>query len=89
MNMKIKEGLMFREIAGETVVVPTGKAILDFRGMVTLNETGAFIWKKLDEGVKEDEIIEALKGFYEIDQETAKEDVAEFINQMEAAGFLE
>lgn len=44
--MKIKEGFILRTIAGQHVVVPTGQH-LDLSLMITLNETGAFLWEKL------------------------------------------
>jgi hypothetical protein len=40
--MKIKSGYIMREVADNYVVVPTGQATVDFNGMITLNETGAF-----------------------------------------------
>lgn len=40
--MKVKQGFMLREIANNYVVVPVGKAAIDFNGIITLNQTGAF-----------------------------------------------
>ena len=40
--MKLKEGFLLRNIAGQTVVLPAG-ADLDLNMMITLNETGAFL----------------------------------------------
>lgn len=45
--MKIKEGFILRNVAGSYVVVPIGEATLDFNGMMSLNETGAFLFGKL------------------------------------------
>ena len=33
--MKLKEGFLLREVAGSNIVVPVGKAELDFGGMLT------------------------------------------------------
>ena len=46
--MKIKEGFLLREVAGQTVVLPMN-GDLELNMMITLNETGAFIWEKLQE----------------------------------------
>jgi len=46
--MKLKEGFMLRQVAGEHVVLPVG-ADVDFNGMITLNETGAFLWNRLEQ----------------------------------------
>lgn len=48
--MKIKEGFAKRNIAGSEIVVPVGKKALEFNGMVTLNETGAFFLGLLFKG---------------------------------------
>ena len=41
--MKIKSGYIMRKFQNNYVVVPTGQATVDFNGMITLNETGAFV----------------------------------------------
>ena len=46
--MKLKDGFILREVAGEHVVIPTGDA-LDLNMMITLNETGCTLWKRLEE----------------------------------------
>ena len=45
--MKLKDGFLLKEIAGSWVVVPVGEQVVDFQMMITLNETGAFLWEKL------------------------------------------
>ena len=45
--MHISENYILREIMGEYIVVPTGEEAMKFQGLVTLNETGAFLWKEL------------------------------------------
>ena len=47
--MKIKREFALREIAGDILLVPTGKTALDLNGMLTLNAVGAEIWKMLPE----------------------------------------
>ena len=42
--MKIKEGFILREVAGNYIVVAVGSAVKQFNGVITLNETGAFLW---------------------------------------------
>lgn len=80
--MKINEGFMLREVAGNFVVVPVGKASENFRGVINLNEIGAFIWRKIESGLAEDEIANALTEEYNVSLEQAKEDVNKFINKL-------
>lgn len=80
--MKVKEGFMLREIADIWVVVPLGQRVVEFNGIMTLNESGAFIWKMLEVGVDIDEIINGIMCEYEIDRAVAKADIEEFISQI-------
>ena len=45
--MKMIDGFMLREIAGEYVAVPSGEAAQVFNGLLTLNETGAEVFRRL------------------------------------------
>ena len=45
--MKIKEDFVLRKVADSYVVVPVNKMTLDFNGIINLNETGAFLFEKL------------------------------------------
>ena len=80
--MKIDKEFILREIAGDYVIVPTGKTALEFNGLITVNELGAFIWKKLQQDVTEDELIQDILEEYEVDEETARHDVEEFLNKL-------
>ena len=80
--MKIKEGFMLREVAGNYVVIAAGGDGLDFNSIITVNEIGALIWKKIDEGKSEEEIIEDILKEYSVDKETAAKDFSEFIGQL-------
>ena len=62
--MKIKEGFILRKIAGQTVVLPTG-GDLDLNMMITLNETGAFLWEHLQEETDEAALVQALLAEYD------------------------
>lgn len=85
--MKLKEGFILRSVAGETVVVPTGDD-LDLNMMITLNDTGAFLWEKLQEETTQEALVAALLGEYDVDEETAKASVAAFVEKLNANGFL-
>lgn len=86
--MKIKNGYMLREVAGEAVVVPTGEATLNFQGIISLNETGALLWKELEQGCEKKDLVQALLDEYEVDAETAEKDVNEFLKRADDAGLI-
>ena len=87
--MKIKPGFLLRNIAGVDVVVPVGEMSVDFNGIITLNDTGKFLFEKLmAQDVSEDELLRLLLAEYEVDEETAKADIREFIAKIEEANLL-
>lgn len=87
--MKVKEDFLLREVAGCFVVVPVGKAIVDFNGMLNLNDTGAFLWENLQEETTKQELVEKLLSTYEITNDIASRDVDLFIKKLEDADLLE
>lgn len=86
--MKIEKSFILREIAGDYVIVPTGKTALEFNGMITVNELGAFIWEKLGEEITREELVEAICGEYEVDAGTAGKDAEEFLGLLREHGIL-
>ena len=86
--MRIKEGFVIREVAGQIMVIATGEASKDFHGMIKLNATGRDIWEGLQAGLSEDEIAGKLQEKYQIEESEAKADTLAFLNKMEEMGFL-
>lgn len=88
--MKIKDGFILRDIAGTTYVVAVGARSKSFKGMVTLNETGKFIWQILEKGATRDEITSKLLSEFEgADRATVEKDVDNFISKLEGDDILE
>lgn len=86
--MKLKEGFILRQVAGQTIVLPSGDA-LDLNMMITLNETGAFLWEKLQSETDEKALTSALLAEYDTDEETAAKAVAAFVQKLSDNGFLD
>lgn len=80
--MKTNPEFIARDIAGELVLVPVGTAAKNYGGLVTCNEVGAFIWKKLEGGMTMDELVSAILDEFEIDETTAKSDAEEFVEKL-------
>lgn len=86
--MKIKSGFMLRNVIDSWVVVPLGERVVDFNGLITLNETGAYLWEQLKEETEKENLIKALLSEYDVDEKTASEDVEKFIAALEQGGLL-
>ena len=80
--MIIKKELIKREIAGDTLLVPVGKAVYDSNGLFLLTEMGAFIWNLLPDVETEEEICAAILAQYDAPAEAVKQDVSEFIQKL-------
>lgn len=86
--MRIKNGFVLREVAGQNMVIATGEASKDFHGMIKLNNTGKEIWQGLQEGLSETEIARRLQEKYQIESEKAEQDTKEFVGKMLEMGFV-
>lgn len=86
--MKIKDGFIIRKIGGKNVVVAVGKRSLEFNGIIRLNETGKFLWEQLKNDITEEQLTAALLDEFEIDDVSAKNDVAAFIAKLREADLL-
>lgn len=87
--MKIKQGFMLREVAGNFVVVAVGEASKNFNGVINLNESGAFLWKQLMSETTNDKLLDALLNEYDVSEEIAKKDIEMFVNKLKEADILE
>lgn len=86
--MIIKKELIKREIAGDTILVPVGKAVLDSNGLFVLNELGAYLWEKLPQAESAEALCEAVLAEYEVSSEEAMADIAAFLNKLEELGII-
>lgn len=87
--MKIKKGFLLREVDGTAIVVAVGAAAREFNGMITLNSVGAFLWREIDKGATESDLVAALLNEYEVEEAVAAKDVSAFVNKMREAGILD
>ena len=87
--MKIKEGFILREVAGQSVVVAIGSASKKFKGVINLNETGALLFKTLKNDVSKEELIKVLMNEYDVEETIAKEDVEYFVKSLKDAGLID
>lgn len=86
--MKIKEGFLMHQISGQMVVLPTG-GDLDLNMMITLNDTGAFLWELLRSETDEEALVSALLAEYDVDETKARSCVTAFLEKLSENGFLE
>ena len=87
--MKIDRNFVLREIAGEYIIIPTGKTALEFNGLITVNEIGMELWKMLQNEVTFDDLLKGIMEEYDVDDNQAEKDVVSFINLLKDNNLLE
>ena len=87
--MKLKKNFVLRQVAGTWVVLPLGAETVNFSGMLQLNESGAMLWRVLEEGGSQDALVEALLGEYDVTREQAEADVQEFLAKLTQTGCMQ
>lgn len=86
--MKLKYDFAVREIAGEYVLIPMGAAALQFSGMVTTNEVGAFLCEALKQETTREQLLSSLCREFETDEATAGADLDAFLAMLRRADIL-
>ncbi len=87
--MKINNDFVLRRVAGEAMLVPTGKAAASHNGLFMLTETAAFLWDKITDGVGEDLLAEKLTEEYDAEKDEAEEDVRAFLDRLQSFGIID
>lgn len=87
--MRLKEDFALSQVADTWVVLPLGQASVDFNGMLTLNNSGAMLWRVLEQGGDRNALVDALTAEYAVDRDQALADVNEFLGVLLRAGCIE
>lgn len=87
--MRIVHGFIVRQIADQIVGIPTGASAQVLSGLVALNETGRFLFELLQTSRTEEELVRAMVDAYEVDADTARADVTEFLTFLRSSQLLD
>ncbi len=87
--MKIKKGFLLREVADNYIVVAVGSAVKDFNGIITLNDTAAFLWRQLQDDATEEQLLEKMLAEYDVSKEQAEADVKMFVEKLQQANLVD
>lgn len=88
--MKTRKGYTLRSLGKEFILVADGFEAVDFSRMISMNESAAFLWKEMEDKVFDaDMLTNLLMDNYDVDHETAQNDVATMLKSWSAAGIIE
>ena len=83
-----KQGFVVRKVGDARMVIPTGPRMKEYKGVITINETGAFLFDLVKEPQTLRQAMDALIAEYGIDENTAYDAVAAFAHQCNEAHLL-
>ena len=89
--MKIKDDFVLREVCGENVITGEGLKAIDFRKILALNESAAWLWKEAK--AQGDFTVESLTARlceeYDVTAEEARACVTELFDKLDKEGVIE
>lgn len=86
--MRVSKDFILREIAGEFMLVPVGKAATRLNGLITMNEIGQFLFRALEQEQNAEDLVSKILEEYDVDRDTACKDLQEFLQQLRELGAL-
>ncbi|MBC7327390.1 PqqD family protein [bacterium] len=87
--MRRKVNFLLRKVGDLNILVPIGQEVLDLNAVITLNETGAYLWELLEEERSAEELAIALSEEFDVDIAQARIDVENFLKELRETGLVE
>lgn len=88
--MKLNGKYRLRKVGDTYIVVKLGGGqSVNFSRLITVNDTGAFIFKQLEKAVTMDELVTAIMGEYEIDEAGARDAAETYLTKLVDLGIAE
>lgn len=88
--MRVIEGMKMRQLGRDYILVAENAKIVNFNKMIVLNATAAFMWQSIaDKDFTEEDLVKNLLSEYDVDEETARADVAKAVESWREAGILQ
>lgn len=86
--MKIREGILLKNICGAWLLIATGEAAEHCMYVREINDSLAFYWQKIAEGKAKEEIIQETLDRFDVSEELARKDLDLLIEQLYSMNYL-
>lgn len=84
--MKLQNKYVSKKIGKKYIVVPVGDDVEKrFNGIISLNETGYFLFKKLEKGVEMNELVDDFAKEYGLEKDFALSEIETFLTKLKKA----
>lgn len=89
--MKLKDGLLLRQVAGQYVIVPTGERVREVTGVHYLTPGAAWLWGQMEgKDFQPEELVELAQAhFTGVTKEQLEGDISAFLKTLGDANVLE
>lgn len=89
--MKLKDQLILREVAGEYVIVPTGRRAREVTNVVCISSSAAYLWDYMkDHEFSKEELVQRILEHYQgVTIEQAEQDIDRFLKVLSDNGILD
>lgn len=87
--MKQNPDFIITDIAEDHILVPVGKAAVNFNAIISLNDMGQTIWNLLEKDISEEELLESILAEYEVSEARARADIGRFLAKLRENGAIE
>ena len=90
-TMKLKDQLILREVAGEYVIVPTGRRAREVTNVVCISSSAAYLWDYMkDHEFSKEELVQRILEHYQgVTIEQAEQDIDRFLKVLSDNGILD
>lgn len=82
-SFKKSQDIVYRKIAGESILIPIRKNVADMENIYTLNEVASRIWELIDGRKTAGDIKKIIISEFEIAEGQAQQDILDFLRQLE------
>ena len=87
--IKSKEGLLARKFGEKYIIVAVDDMADELHSLITLNETGLFLWNMIEKGTDFESMLSAMLDAYDVDSATAEADIKAFVEKATEAGLID
>lgn len=87
--MRTKTGFVLKDVCGEKIVVAEGRENIDFTKIISMNDSAAYLWEKVQDIDFDEETLKTLLcDEYDVDEATLRLDSKTIANQWLEAGII-
>ena len=87
--MKLYGEFVVRQVVDNIVAIPVGQTVLQFNGMILLNDVSKIIWDCLEQGTNLESVVKAVTDAFDVSADEAQADISEFCDKLRKLQLLE